>query len=186
MDLTPTIIQDAVTGDVLTLAYSNEESLAKMRETGETWLWSRKRGLWHKGGTSGNIQQVVRIGWDCDQDALLVQVLPHGPACHQGTRSCWQETALVTELDDAIHRRKEDPEGPGYTRFLLQDRNHIVKKLGEEGAEVLQALLAESDERLVSEVADLLYLLVVALRSRDISFRAVLRTLFNRRRNIDP
>ena len=88
MNLIPAIIQDARTGEVLTLAYMNEESLRLTRETGETWLWSRSRNeLWHKGATSGNTQRVVNIAEDCDKDALVVSVIPNGPACHTGARS---------------------------------------------------------------------------------------------------
>lgn len=88
--LIPAIVQDANTLQVLTLAYMNAESLARTLETGETWFWSRSRGeLWHKGGTSGNIQKVVEIRFDCDADALLVLVQPAGPACHTGTISCF-------------------------------------------------------------------------------------------------
>jgi len=88
--LLPAIVQDAATGEVLTLAYMNAESLRRTMETGETWFWSRSRGeLWHKGATSGNFQRVVEIRYDCDGDALLVRVIPAGPACHTGERSCF-------------------------------------------------------------------------------------------------
>src|SRR5881394_1388529 len=88
--LIPAIVRDARSGAILTLAYMNEESLAKTRETGETWFWSRSRNeLWHKGATSGNTQRVVHIAEDCDRDALVVSVIPNGPACHTGARSCF-------------------------------------------------------------------------------------------------
>jgi phosphoribosyl-ATP pyrophosphohydrolase/phosphoribosyl-AMP cyclohydrolase len=91
--LLPAIVQDAETGEVLTLAYMNAESLRLTLETGETWFWSRSRGeLWHKGATSGNVQRVVEVRADCDEDALLVRVVPAGPACHTGERTCFYQT----------------------------------------------------------------------------------------------
>ena len=88
--LIPAIVRDARSGAILTLAYMNEESLARTRETGETWFWSRSRNeLWHKGATSGHTQQVIHIAEDCDEDALVVSVIPHGPACHTGASSCF-------------------------------------------------------------------------------------------------
>jgi len=94
--LLPAIVQDAETGDVLTLAYMNAESLGLTLETGETWFWSRSRKeLWHKGATSGNVQHVVEIRYDCDGDALLVRVKPAGPACHTGERTCFYRTLAV-------------------------------------------------------------------------------------------
>jgi phosphoribosyl-ATP pyrophosphohydrolase/phosphoribosyl-AMP cyclohydrolase len=94
--LIPAIVQDAGTGEVLTLAYMNVEALQLTLETGETWFWSRSRGeLWHKGGTSGNTQRVVEVRADCDGDALLVRVVPAGPACHTGERSCFYQTLEI-------------------------------------------------------------------------------------------
>jgi phosphoribosyl-AMP cyclohydrolase / phosphoribosyl-ATP pyrophosphohydrolase len=88
--LVPAIVQDSATGDVLMLAYMNQESLTKTIETGETWFWSRsRRELWHKGATSGNTQRVLTMAIDCDGDTLLIKVEPHGPACHTGTRTCF-------------------------------------------------------------------------------------------------
>src|SRR5690348_5055944 len=114
MKLTPTIIRDARTGAVLTLAYMNEESLAKTRETGETWLWSRSRNeLWHKGATSGNTQRVVHIAEDCDRDALVVSVIPAGPACHTGAESCFADIPplalprLMNTLRERFEKRPE-------------------------------------------------------------------------------
>jgi phosphoribosyl-ATP pyrophosphohydrolase/phosphoribosyl-AMP cyclohydrolase len=89
-NLLPAIVQDAASGEVLTLAYMNPESLRLTLETGQTWFWSRSRGeLWHKGATSGNTQRVIEIRYDCDGDTLLVRVIPAGPACHTGERSCF-------------------------------------------------------------------------------------------------
>src|SRR3982751_2417886 len=113
--LTAAIIQDVRTGEVLTLGFINAEALAKTRETGETWLWSRSRNeLWHKGATSGNTQRVVHIAEDCDRDALVVSVVPNGPACHTGARSCFEgvpRRTLDKLLDVLRDRRATRPEG---------------------------------------------------------------------------
>src|SRR5262249_3792570 len=125
--LVPAIVQDARTREVLTLAYMNEESLARTIETGQTWFWSRSRNeLWHKGETSGNTQQVVSLASDCDNDAIVVLVDPAGPACHTGARSCFELEAtsqhsggLLHELYEVIKSRQRDrPEG-SYTSYLF-------------------------------------------------------------------
>src|SRR5688500_18713942 len=115
MKLIPAIVRDARSGAILTLAYMNDESLARTRETGQTWFWSRSRNeLWHKGATSGNTQRVVHIASDCDDDALVVSVIPAGPACHNGTQSCFPDVPppvferLMTVLRDRFARRPED------------------------------------------------------------------------------
>ena len=179
MELIPTIIQDVATGEVLTLAYSNEESLAKTRETGETWLWSRKRGLWHKGETSGNTQKVINISQDCDGDALLFQVAPSGPACHNGGRFCFAHDfgGVLSYLDETIDDKYVKRPFGSLTTQLSSDRNKLVKKLGEEYAEMLVAFASFRPKDLVHEVADLMYLLGVALRCRDVGFREVLAQL---------
>lgn len=101
--LIPAIVQDAATKDVLTLAYMNAESLAKTLETGETWFYSRSRQeLWHKGGTSGNIQKVMEIRYDCDADALLVLVIPTGPACHTGAQTCFYRALPIDHNHQAF------------------------------------------------------------------------------------
>src|SRR5690349_9535852 len=161
MNLIPAIIQDARTGEVLTLAYMNEESLAKTRETGETWLWSRSRNeLWHKGATSGNTQRVVHIAGDCDGDALVVTVIPAGPACHTGATSCFADVPplpiprLMSTLRDRYENR---PEGSYSTYLFNEGRDKMLKKVGEEATEVVIAAKGDSRERLVSELADLVY-----------------------------
>ena len=146
MRLTPAIIQDARTGEVLTLAYMNDEALQRTRDTGETWLWSRSRNeLWHKGATSGNTQRVVAISEDCDADALLISVIPNGPACHTGARSCFRNVPPRT-LDRLMNvlrdRREKRPEG-SYTAGLFNGgRGRIAKKIGEEATEVVIAALS--------------------------------------------
>jgi phosphoribosyl-ATP pyrophosphohydrolase/phosphoribosyl-AMP cyclohydrolase len=182
VDLTPTIIQDAATGDVLTLAWSSEESLQLTRSTGETWLWSRSRNeLWHKGATSGNKQSVVRISTDCDGDALLFQVVPSGPACHRGTTSCFDQGGyggVLTRLEELVASRRAGD--PGLTGELLDDENLRIKKLGEETVELVRSLLVGTDDSIAMEAADLLYFVLVAVQARGVLFKDVLRELMRR------
>ncbi|MDN3019766.1 bifunctional phosphoribosyl-AMP cyclohydrolase/phosphoribosyl-ATP diphosphatase HisIE [Paenibacillus sp. BSR1-1] len=194
--LVPAIIQDAGTKEVLTLAYMNEESLAKTIETGETWFYSRSRQeLWHKGATSGNTQKVVSINYDCDQDAILVLVYPKGPACHTGAVSCFSEGVLErkTNLEDyqilqtlekvILEREQERPEG-AYTTYLFEKGvDKILKKVGEEAAEVIIAAKNRDHEELRWEAADLLYHLQVLLVEQGLPFREVLRTLEERHKD---
>ncbi|WP_223592090.1 bifunctional phosphoribosyl-AMP cyclohydrolase/phosphoribosyl-ATP diphosphatase HisIE [Neobacillus bataviensis] len=194
--LVPAIIQDAGTKEVLTLAYMNEESLAKTIETGETWFYSRSRQeLWHKGATSGNTQKVVSINYDCDQDAILVLVYPKGPACHTGAVSCFSEGLLErkTNLEDyqilqtlekvILEREQERPEG-AYTTYLFEKGvDKILKKVGEEAAEVIIAAKNRDHEELRWEAADLLYHLQVLLVEQGLPFREVLRTLEERHKD---
>ena len=189
--LVPAIIQDAATKEVLTLAYMNEESLAKTLETGETWFYSRSRQeLWHKGATSGNTQSVVSIHYDCDQDALLLQVNPKGPACHTGAVSCFSEKvfendepnfAIMSTLEKVIQsREKERPEG-AYTTYLFEKGvDKILKKVGEEAAEVIIAAKNRNPEELRWEAADLLYHLQVLLVEQGLPLKVVLNTLEER------
>ncbi|WHY76825.1 bifunctional phosphoribosyl-AMP cyclohydrolase/phosphoribosyl-ATP diphosphatase HisIE [Neobacillus sp. WH10] len=194
--LVPAIIQDAGTKEVLTLAYMNEESLAKTIETGETWFYSRSRQeLWHKGATSGNTQTVVSMSYDCDKDALLVLVYPKGPACHTGAVSCFSERVMEgnSNLGDyqilqslekvIINREKERPEG-AYTTYLFEKGiDKILKKVGEETAEVIIAAKNRDHEELKWEAADLLYHLQVLLVEQGLSFKEVLRTLEERHKD---
>ena len=181
--LIPAIVIDASTGEVLTLAYMNAESLEKTRATNQTWFFSRSRQqLWHKGETSGNTQRVVSIASDCDRDALLVRVVPQGPACHLGTPSCWggARAGALSELDRVLEARATHrPEG-SYTTRLLADENLRIKKIGEEAAELIHALLTGSEARAAEEAADLLYHVEVALRARGVPFAEVTRVLQRR------
>lgn len=177
MKLTPAIVRDASSGAILTLAYMNEESLQKTRETGQTWFWSRSRNeLWHKGATSGNTQQVVHIASDCDGDALVITVEPDGPACHNGTASCFPDVppppldALMVTLRS---RYDERPEGSYSTYLFNAGRDKILKKIGEEATEVVIAAKGEGRERLVSEVADLVFHLSALLVNEGLEWRVV-------------
>lgn len=175
--LIPAVIQDARTGEVLTLAYMNQESLDRTRESGETWLWSRSRNeLWHKGATSGNTQRVVAITEDCDRDALVVSVIPNGPACHTGARSCFAGTPprtldrLMAVLRD---RREKRPEGSYTAKLFSGGRARIVKKIGEEATEVVIAALSETRDRMISEIADLVFHVTVLMADEGIDWSEV-------------
>ncbi|HFD40166.1 MAG TPA: bifunctional phosphoribosyl-AMP cyclohydrolase/phosphoribosyl-ATP diphosphatase HisIE [Anaerolineae bacterium] len=186
--LAPAVVQDVRTGRVLMLAYMNRESLARTLESGETWFWSRSRGeLWHKGATSGNRQRVVEVRYDCDADTLLLLVEPAGPACHTGHESCFYRrlpteaeagppppAAVLPRLEAIIGDRKEHPRPGSYTRQLLDaGLPRILKKVGEEAVEVIVAAQSEGDERLISELADLVYHALVLLAARDLSWSDV-------------
>ena len=188
--LIPAIVQDARTREVLTLAYMNEESLARTIETGETWFWSRSRNeLWHKGETSGNTQSVVALHSDCDNDAIVVLVNPAGPACHTGARSCFESTAadedlglLLNTLYELIEsRERQRPEG-SYTTYLFNSGlDKILKKVGEESSETIIAAKNEDQTRLTAEVADLVYHLLVLLVARGITLDEIHAELAGRR-----
>ncbi len=190
--LVPAIVQDARTKEVLTLAYMNEESLEKTKQTGETWFYSRSRQeLWHKGATSGNTQRVMSITADCDQDALVVSVIPNGPACHTGARSCFNETVVenekvasveaITRLEQVIKTRfVEKPDG-AYTTYLFEKGvDKIGKKIGEEATEVVIAAKNNDAEELSMEAADLIYHLMVMLENQKVPFANVLEILEQR------
>jgi phosphoribosyl-ATP pyrophosphohydrolase/phosphoribosyl-AMP cyclohydrolase len=188
--LVPVVVQDHRTGEVLTLAYANAEAVARTRETGELHLWSRSRQeLWRKGATSGNTQAVRALRVDCDGDALLALVEPAGPACHTGERTCFfngdLEPPAPHEVLPALERtlaarQAERPEG-SYTVALLDDPAQIGEKVEEEAEEVARAAREESDERVDEEAADVLYHLMVLLRSRGRTLADVERVLDGRR-----
>jgi phosphoribosyl-ATP pyrophosphohydrolase/phosphoribosyl-AMP cyclohydrolase len=189
--LVPCVIQDAGSGEVLTLAYMNAEALARTEETGELHLWSRSRDeLWRKGATSGNTQAVRALRYDCDADAILALVDPAGPACHTGERTCFFQGDLtltpqeaLPELERTIAQRAAagDPSG-SYTAQLLADPPFVGEKVQEEAEEVARAAREESDERVAEEAADLLYHLTVLLRSRGLSLADAEKVLLARRR----
>ena len=190
--LIPTVVQDAQSKEVLTVAYMNEESLQKTIETGETWFYSRSRQeLWHKGATSGNTQKVVSIKTDCDQDALVVEVIPAGPACHKGTISCFTEpivenerpgsVGILPQLVEVIKQREIDmPEG-AYTTYLFDKGiDKICKKVGEEATEVVIGAKNRDKEEVKWESADLLYHLLVLLQEQKVDIYEVLDVLQKR------
>jgi phosphoribosyl-AMP cyclohydrolase / phosphoribosyl-ATP pyrophosphohydrolase len=203
--LAPCVAQDWASGEVLTLAYMNEEALRLTRETGELHFYSRSRNeLWRKGESSGNVMAVRQLRYDCDGDALVALVEPAGPACHTGERSCFYREvggSAATEVDapradgepaPAAHealatlgrtlaaRRDERPDG-SYTLELLDNPQRIGAKVREEADEVARAAEDESDERVAEEAADLLYHLEVLLLSREVPLAMALETLNGRR-----
>jgi phosphoribosyl-ATP pyrophosphohydrolase/phosphoribosyl-AMP cyclohydrolase len=187
--LVPAVVQDAHTGQVLMLAYMNQAALDRTLETEEAWFWSRsRRELWHKGSTSGNTQRVTEVRYDCDADALLLQVEPAGPACHTGQQSCFYRRlpdgaqvgagqpsgGVIAHLEAVINDRKVRPRSGSYTCELFEaGLPRILKKVGEEAIEVIVAGHQEGDERLVSELADLTYHALVLLAARGLSWSDV-------------
>ncbi len=195
--LVTVVAQDAMTGAVLMVAHANRDALDRTMATGEMHYTSRTRGLWHKGATSGNVQHVVSLTADCDADAVLARVRPAGPACHNGTTSCFRDDALSADqlglLDATIAARSAElileandsslqSSRPSYTRKLLGDRNLRLKKLGEEAVELAVACTDGDLPRASEEVADLIYHALVALRAVGGSLDDVRRVLASRAR----
>jgi phosphoribosyl-ATP pyrophosphohydrolase/phosphoribosyl-AMP cyclohydrolase len=186
----PVVIQDWRSGEVLTLAYANAEAVAKTRETGELHLWSRSRNeLWRKGATSGNTQAVKALRVDCDGDALLALVEPAGPACHTGERTCFftgdmalAPYEMLPDLERTLVARQTQRPAGSYTVELLDNPAHIGEKVQEEAEEVARAAREETDDRVDNEAADVLYHLLVLLRSRGRSLADVTEVLRERHR----
>ncbi|WP_261303601.1 bifunctional phosphoribosyl-AMP cyclohydrolase/phosphoribosyl-ATP diphosphatase HisIE [Paenibacillus andongensis] len=199
--LVPAIVQDAVSKEVLMLAYMNSESLQRTIQTGDTWFWSRSRGeLWNKGATSGHTQKVKSLRYDCDADTLLVLVEQVGPACHNGTYTCFTENipvegatqeaasaaegnrfAILGELEAVIASRDaERPEG-AYTTYLFEKGvDKILKKVGEETAEVIIAAKNKDNDELRYEASDLIFHLMVLLRNNKLPLDDIMKELANR------
>ena len=178
-ELRPAIVQDAESGRVLMLAWMDEEAERRTRESGEAWFWSRSREeYWRKGATSGNTMAVEELRDDCDGDALLMRVRPNGPACHTGSLSCFAPGLWRTISERAAER----PEGSYTAKLLDEGIGKCAQKVGEEAVEVVTAALSESDERVVSEAADLVYHLYVLLAARGIDIAAVEDELARRSR----
>ena len=181
--LVTVVTQDAVTGAVLMVAHMDREAFDRTVATGEMHYRSRTRGLWHKGATSGNVQRVVSLTPDCDRDAILARVNPAGPACHNGTVSCFDQPAngdALTRLASVIESRAQGMGAESYTRKLLADRNLRLKKLGEETAELVLALGDSDNTRAREEAADLIYHLMTALRANGVTLDDVRRVLASR------
>jgi phosphoribosyl-AMP cyclohydrolase / phosphoribosyl-ATP pyrophosphohydrolase len=191
--LVPAIAQDYLDGTVLMLAWMNQASLQKTLATGETWYWSRSRQeLWHKGATSGHIQKVRSLRYDCDSDALLVTIEQVGDvACHTGERSCFHQiddrkvappADTLSEVYRVICDRLANPVESSYTcQLIAGGDNKILKKIGEESAEVVMACKDDHPGEIASEVADLLYHTLVALAYHQVDIRDVYRQLQSRR-----
>ncbi len=187
--LIPAIVQDARTREVLMVAYMNRESLRLSIDQGETVFYSRSRKeLWHKGATSGNTQKIRRMSLDCDNDTILVEVDPMGPACHTGSYSCFGVEpgfgGAIQELYNLISRRKETrPEGSYTTKLFDQGIDKIVKKLGEEAVETVIAAKNHSSERIVEETSDLLYHLLVTLVEKGVTLEEIQAELAKRHKS---
>ncbi|MBW4683277.1 MAG: bifunctional phosphoribosyl-AMP cyclohydrolase/phosphoribosyl-ATP diphosphatase HisIE [Microcoleus vaginatus WJT46-NPBG5] len=192
--LVPAIVQDYLDGTVLMMAWMNRESLQKTLETGETWFWSRSRAeLWHKGATSGHIQKVRSLRYDCDSDALLISAEQMGDiACHTGERSCFHQVDgqivappadMLSQVFEVICNRRDHPVEGSYTATLFAGGdNKILKKIGEESAEVVMACKDDDPDAIAGEVADLFYHTLVALANHQVDLRAVYQKLQERRR----
>ncbi|WP_320047884.1 bifunctional phosphoribosyl-AMP cyclohydrolase/phosphoribosyl-ATP diphosphatase HisIE [uncultured Ilyobacter sp.] len=190
--LVPAIIQDSTSGQVLMLAYMNEESYKKTLETGQTWFYSRSRKeLWNKGATSGNTQTVKELSYDCDGDTLLVKVEQKGPACHTGEKSCFFNRVtkeknmslgeILGALDDILKDRKANPVEGSYTTYLYEKGvDKILKKVGEESAEVIIAAKNPDRSELVYEASDLIYHLLVLLNERGVELDEITTQLIGR------
>lgn len=205
--LIPAIVQDVATGEVVMMAYMNEESLQKTVETGVTWFYSRSRlSLWQKGETSGHIQKVQDILYDCDADTLLIKVTQVGAACHEGTFSCFSRSLLKSEkqvekiadpnkiygqsvatilhdLYGVISDRKANPKEGSYTTYLFEKgQDKILKKVGEEATETVIASKNLSKEELLYEMADLWYHCLVLLSFHNVAPSELLAELQKRRK----
>ncbi len=204
--LVPCVVQDAGSGEVLTVAYMNAEALELTIGSGEMHFWSRSRQeIWHKGATSGNTQRAVSLRYDCDGDAIVALVEAAGPACHTGERTCFYRELggaadpgpdapgisgepeavgheAIPELERTLAARKAQRPAGSYTVELLDDPELVGAKIREEADEVARAISGESDERVAEEAADVLYHVQVGLASREISLQAAFEVLNARRR----
>jgi phosphoribosyl-ATP pyrophosphohydrolase/phosphoribosyl-AMP cyclohydrolase len=188
--LLPAVIQDARTGRVLMLGYMNEESLRRTLAEGRVVFFSRSRNqLWTKGETSGHFLEVVQVAADCDDDTILVLANPQGPTCHKGTTTCFAgardpdatRIAFLASLEKTIaHRIAESPEGSYTARLYASGIGRIAQKVGEEGVETALAAVTREDPELVGECADLLYHLLVLLKSRNLTLEQVVGELASR------
>ena len=189
--LIPAVVVDTYSKKVLTVAYMNKESLAISMKEGRTCFWSRSRQeLWRKGETSGNVQHIVSITADCDRDALTVEVVKEGPACHLGTESCFSDFVYLNpayqsfSVDGLMEmlegRKKEKPEG-SYTTYLFEKGlDKILKKVGEECTEVIIAAKAEDRDETIYEIADLTYHVMVLMTELGISLADIRKELAKR------
>lgn len=198
--LLPVVIADEHTGEVLTLAYADREALERTLAERQTYLYSRsRRALWRKGETSGHTQRVVSVAYDCDADALLYRVVPEGPACHTGERSCFHANLLeppaehagdggfdafvraLAHLERVLEERKQaDPAQSYVAKLYAGGVDAIVQKIGEEATEVVIAAKNEARDELIWEVSDLLFHLLVLLKARDVGLGEVGEHLLGR------
>lgn len=185
--LMPVVVQDDLTGEVRMLAYANAEALELTRSSKRATFFSRSRNaLWIKGESSGHVIEVREVRFDCDEDAALYLGEPRGPSCHTGSESCFGSSGavprspLLVRLEASLEDRKKETATKSYTKSLYDQPSRIGEKIEEEAAELARALASESDDRVVSEAADVIYHLMVGLRHRDVPLRAVLAELDRR------
>jgi phosphoribosyl-ATP pyrophosphohydrolase/phosphoribosyl-AMP cyclohydrolase len=184
--LVPCVVQDAASGEVLTLAWQSREALERTLRSGQATFWSRSRGeIWVKGATSGNTQSVRAARTDCDHDVVLLRVEPRGPACHTGARSCFFEAVAgapdapespgetLARLERVLLERRADAPSGSYTAKLYADENLRHKKIGEEATELVMASLRGDKDAVAEEAADLLYHALVLLQSHGVGLREV-------------
>lgn len=199
--LVPAIVQDVRTKDVLMLAYMNEESIQQTLDTGFATYYSRSRQkIWVKGETSGNLQTVKSIAYDCDQDSILLQVEQKGVACHTGNWSCFSEKltlnsltddkdgkieSLLNDLYETIVNRKVNPVEGSYTSYLFEKGiDKILKKVGEETSEVIIGAKNEGTEELIYEISDLVYHVIVLMVEKGVKLEEIKEALQNRREKV--
>jgi len=190
--LVPSIVQDVTTGKVLMLGYMNKDALEKTIETGRTWFWSRSRQkLWNKGETSGNYHEVRAMSLDCDNDTLLVEVVPHGPTCHTGNYSCFYRredneftnSSIITEVYNVILDRKEKmPEGSYVAKKMKEGLDRILKKIGEEAGEFIIAVKNGDEKEIIYELGDLIFHSLLVLGYLDIPVSKLYEELRSRRK----
>lgn len=189
--LIPAVVQDAISGAVLMLGYMNPAALAATQATGRVTFWSRsKRKLWTKGETSGHFLALKQIAADCDGDTLLIMAEPSGPTCHQGTATCWgetaprslaQQTAFLGRLEQIIgERTAARPPGSYTAKLLAEGTRRIAQKVGEEGLELALAGIAQSGPEIIGEAADLFYHTLLLLKVKDLSLSQVVAELETR------
>ena len=183
--LVPVVTQDALSGEVLMLAYANREALYATLQTGQAHYWSRSRGeLWHKGATSGHVQEILEVRYDCDEDTVLYRVHQQGAACHTGEYSCFYRTVgdvyqpslgeVMALLERVVmDRLKELPEGSYVTKMHNRGIGYVAQKVVEEAGESIVAALERKPDELVGEAADLLFHLTVLLHESGVSLSDV-------------
>lgn len=184
-ELVPAIIQDINTSAVLMLGYMNKEALEKTLSSGKVTFYSRsKQRLWTKGEESGNFLHLKSIKLDCDQDTLLIKVIPQGPTCHKGTGTCWGEEnrkSTLAYLEDTIKDRKNNPGDQSYVSSLFKKGiNKIAQKVGEEAVEIVIEAKDDNDELFLNEGADLLFHYLILLEAKGYSLSDILKVLDNR------
>jgi phosphoribosyl-ATP pyrophosphohydrolase/phosphoribosyl-AMP cyclohydrolase len=188
--LLPAVVQHADSGAVLMVGYMNRAALRETLSRRHVVFFSRsKQRLWEKGETSGHFLELAEVRTDCDRDALLVTARPLGPVCHEGTATCFGDEAItkaerfafLSSLEGVIEKRiVESPQGSYTARLFAEGPKRIAQKVGEEGLEVALAAVAETDDKVISESADLVFHLLVLLRSRGLSFQSIVTELQSR------